>query len=373
MSAERPWLDPDGHGRRAVAAVPLAPCADVVDSDGRDRRPVLTVPNLLSPAAAGRACRCSSGCCSARRADGWAIVVLAARRVHRLARRQARPPARTSTAGSGALLDPAVDRLYILAALVGARRCATSCRGGRSASLVGARPGARRPASRCCAAAATARTGSPTSARAPRSCCCTLPAAAARRRRPGWLAAVCPPDRATRSPSGGAALYLYSGGALPGPVRAGAAHARAAADAGRESARVRRLPAVISRGPALHRGPRVGARPRGRRGAGRHHRPRAAPARRRRVRPAARRSATPSRPATPSARWSPPSRSRTSTRRSAVTVVAVNDALADAPGADELRRRTSDGWMFDDPGRRRRRPARRCSTPTAYRRARLRS
>ena len=50
--------------------------------------------------------------------DVWAIVVLGARRHQRLGRRQARPPAEP-VQQAGELLDPAVDRLYILAALLG--------------------------------------------------------------------------------------------------------------------------------------------------------------------------------------------------------------------------------------------------------------
>ena len=243
------------------------------------------------PAPAGRRAAVPLAAAAAARADGWAIVVLAVGgftdwldgKLARLLNQYSR---------LGALLDPAVDRLYILAALVGARRCATSCRGGRSACW-----SAATWCSAACLPVLRRRGYGPYRVsylgKAPRSCCstpsrCCCSAGDRALRRP-----VARPLGLRVRGLGDRALPLLRG-ALPRPVRAGAAQTRAPRIDRSLIARVvgsRRDP----RGPALHRGPRVGARSRRRRGAGRHHRPRPAPARRRRVRPAARRSATTSR------------------------------------------------------------------------------
>ena len=142
------------------------------------------------------------------RADGWAILVLAVGgvtdwldgKLARLLNQQSR---------LGALLDPAVDRLYILAALVAlGARAGHPVVGGGGADRPG--PRARRDPAGAAAAEGMARTRSATSARArpsccsmPSRCCCSVRAVASSSdlARPVGIAFAI----------WGTAVYLYSG------------------------------------------------------------------------------------------------------------------------------------------------------------------
>src|SRR5687768_8483570 len=100
-----------GRGRTRVCAVGSAPVAAATPDVGPDR--LLTVPNLLSLAGVPLFVYLLLG----PQADGWAIAVLALGGVTDwLDGKLARLLGQYSRLG--ALLDPAVDRLYILAALL---------------------------------------------------------------------------------------------------------------------------------------------------------------------------------------------------------------------------------------------------------------
>ena len=148
------------HGHRPAIVATTVPYRS---RRGRHRRRdsdrVLTVPNLLSVLRLAGVplflwLLLAGGGTPAT--DVWAILVLAARRDHRLGSTASSPACSDQYSRLGALLDPAVDRLYILAALLGARPARRrAVVGGRRAGRP--RPGARACACPCCAAAATAR------------------------------------------------------------------------------------------------------------------------------------------------------------------------------------------------------------------------
>ena len=159
------------------------------------------------------------------RADGWALVVLMVGGFTdwldgKLARLL------NQYSALGAMLDPAVDRLYILAALValGVRDVVPGGSSPCSSPATCCSP----PACPCCGPAGTARSGSPTWARARRSCCSTPS-------RCCWSGPATAPSPRSPARSGyafavwGTGLYLYSGLVYLAAVRAGAAPERGTA------------------------------------------------------------------------------------------------------------------------------------------------
>ena len=240
----------------------------------------------------------------------------------------------------GALLDPAVDRLYILAALValGVRDVVPWW---AVAVLVGPRPRAGRLPAGAAGPRATARSGSPTWARARRSCCstrsrccCSAPATAA-------VAAVARP----------LGLRLRRVGDRPVPLLGLRSTWRsscwrcARARGPRTVAGDR--PAVVgslrhdSRRPALHRRPRVGARRRPTAWCGSGSPTTRSSSSATSCSSSCRPSATRSRSATPCGEVESTKSVSEIYAPVAGEVVAVNEALADEPGAGELRSPTA--------------------------------
>ena len=187
----------------------LTHVADHGDERGRGDR-VLTVPNLLT-CCAWPGCRCSCGCCwrgAARRDRRLGDHRAGARRDQRLADgKLARLLDQYSRLGE--LLDPAVDRLYILAALLGARPARRGAVvGGRRADRPG--PGARGvPAAAAPPRLRAVRRWS-TWARRPPSCCSARSRCCWAGCRPGWFADLCRPTGYAFA-VWGTALYLYTG------------------------------------------------------------------------------------------------------------------------------------------------------------------
>ena len=107
-----------GHASAAGASVSAvsvdAPPAREPEQGDR----ILTIPNALSLLRLA-ASRCSCGWCSGRTATGWPSWCSWSRS-HRLPRRLARPAAGPDAPARAQILDPVADRLYILAAVVGA-------------------------------------------------------------------------------------------------------------------------------------------------------------------------------------------------------------------------------------------------------------
>ena len=212
---------------------------------------VLTVPNLLSLLRLAGV-PLFLWLLLGPHADGWALVVLVLGGVTDwLDGKLARLLNQYSTLG--ALLDPAVDRLYILAALVAL--AARDVVPWWAVAVLVAGTSCSRPACPCCAAAGTAAVprhlpGQGGHVPAPVDAFPLLLVGP----RTGWFADLLRARSATPSRSGGRRLYLYTGRAVPRPVRARTAAGPAPTAPITPGLGCRRDP----RRPALHRGPRVG-------------------------------------------------------------------------------------------------------------------